>query len=141
MVKDGATVSLEYTLTLDDGTVADTSSGRGPLVYLHGTGQILPALEESIAGLGVGEEKSVKLTAEQGYGPVQDELFQTVPADQIPEDAREVGTPLVARDAQGQERPLRVHALRDETEEIVLDLNHPLAGQALSFDVKVVAIE
>lgn len=139
VVKDGATVGIEYTLKLDDGSVADTSEGGEPLVYEQGSGQILPALEENLAGLAVGEEKHVTLPPEQGYGPVREELYQAVPIEQVPEDAREVGTPLMARDAQGHERPLRVHEVRDD--EIVLDLNHPLAGQTLVFDVKVVSID
>lgn len=139
VVKDGATVGIEYTLKLDDGSVADTSKGGDPLVYEQGSGQILPALEQSLAGLAVGEEKQVTLSPEQGYGPIREELYQAVAIDEVPEGAREVGTPLMARDSQGQERPLRVHEVREE--EIVLDLNHPLAGETLVFDVKVVSVD
>lgn len=141
VVQDGVRVGIEYTLKLDDGSVADTSEGREPLVYEQGAGQILPALEKELAGLSVGDEKTVELTAEQGYGPVRDELYQTVESDQIPEDARTVGTALMAQDAEGNQRPVRVHEVRAESDEIVLDLNHPLAGQDLLFEVKVVSIE
>lgn len=139
MVENGAKVGIEYTLKLGDGSIADSSEGREPLVYEQGSGQILPALEKSLAGLAVGQEKHVTLSPEEGYGPIHEELYQAVPIDQIPEDARQVGTPLMARDAQGHERPLRVHEVRDD--EIVLDLNHPLAGKTLVFDVKVVSID
>lgn len=139
VIKDGVKVGIEYTLKLEDGQVADTSEGREPLVYQQGAGQILPALEESLAGLAVGDEKQVSLSPEEGYGPVREELYQTVELDQVPESAREVGTPLVAQDAQGNQQRLRVHEVRDE--EIVLDLNHPLAGESLVFDVKVVSID
>jgi len=141
VVKEGSKVGLEYTLKLEDGSVADSSEGGPPLVYQQGAGQILPALEESLAGLAVGDEKQVSLTAEQGYGPVRKELYRTVATEQIPEDARVVGTPLMAQDPDGNQQRLRVHEVRQETDEIVLDLNHPLAGKDLVFDVKVVSID
>jgi FKBP-type peptidyl-prolyl cis-trans isomerase 2 len=139
VIQEGSKVTLEYTLKLGDGQVVDTSEGREPFVYQHGAGQILPALEEELAGLSAGTEKELTLAPEQGYGPVNDELFQAVPADQIPEAARHEGAQLVSRDQQGNERPLRVHEVREE--EIVLDLNHPLAGESLHFDVKVVSVD
>jgi FKBP-type peptidyl-prolyl cis-trans isomerase SlyD len=139
VIQDGSTVTIEYTLKLGDGQVVETSEGRQPLVYEHGAGQILPALEQELAGLAVGSEKEMTLTPEQGFGPVDDDLLQTVAVDQIPETARHEGAQLVSRDAQGNERPLRVREVRDDG--IVLDLNHPLAGQNLHFDVKVVSID
>jgi peptidylprolyl isomerase len=141
VVKDGSTVGLEYTLKLDDGSVADTSEGRAPLVYQQGAGQILPALEQSLAGLSIGDEKQVSLAPEEGYGPVREDLYRTVTTEQIPEDARVVGTSLVAQDEQGNQQRLRVHEVREEEDEIVLDLNHPLAGQTLLFELKVVSID
>lgn len=139
MIQDGSKVTIEYTLKLGDGQVVDTSEGREPLVYQHGAGQILPALEDELAGLSEGSEKELTLTPEQGYGPVNDDLVQTVDVEQIPEPARHEGAQLVSRDAQGNERPLSVREVREDG--IVLDLNHPLAGESLHFDVKVVAIE
>jgi FKBP-type peptidyl-prolyl cis-trans isomerase SlyD len=141
VVKDGSKVGLEYTLKLQDGSVADTSDGGAPLVYQHGAGQMLPALEKSLAGLSVGDESKVTLSPEEGYGPIREDLYQTVPAEEIPADARVVGTQLVAQDQQGNKRRLRVHEVREETDEIVLDLNHPLAGRTLLFEVKVVSID
>lgn len=139
VVHDGSKVTIEYTLKLGDGQVVDTSEGRAPFVYQQGAGQILPALEAQLEGMSVGSEKELTLTPEEGYGPVNDKLYQPVPVDQIPEGARHVGAQLVSRDPQGHERPLRVHEVREDV--IVLDLNHPLAGESLHFDVKVVSIE
>jgi FKBP-type peptidyl-prolyl cis-trans isomerase 2 len=139
VIQDGSKVTIEYKLKLDDGELVDTSDGAEPFVYQHGEGQILPALEEQLTGMAAGDEKQVTLSAEQGYGPVNDELYQEVPADQIPEGAREKGAQLVSRDQEGNERPLRVHEVREEV--IVLDLNHPLAGQTIHFEVKVAAID
>jgi FKBP-type peptidyl-prolyl cis-trans isomerase 2 len=139
VIEEGKTVSIEYTLKLDDGTTVDTNVGQDPLSYTQGGGQILPALEEALTGLAVGDTKEVSLTAEQGYGPVNPEAFQEVSLDTIPEDARQVGATLIATAPNGQQQPIRVHELKDDT--IVLDLNHPLAGEALNFDLKILAIE
>ena len=92
VIENGSTVSVEYTLKLDDGTTVDSNVGEEALSYTQGGSQILPALEEALLGLAVGDSKEVKLTAEQGYGSVNPEAFQEVPLDQIPEDARTVGT-------------------------------------------------
>lgn len=139
VISNGNRVSIEYSLKLADGTVADTNVGGDALTYEQGASQILPALEKELLGMQVGETKQVSLSATDGYGEVDPSLFHTVPASQVPEDAREVGTQLLARSSTGEQRPVRVHEVRDE--EIVLDLNHPLAGQDLDFDVKVLAIE
>lgn len=139
MIKDGASVSIEYTLKLDDGSVADSNVGQEPLAYEQGKRQILPALEDELVGLAVGDQKNVTLSPEQGYGPVNPEAYQEVPLEVIPEDAREVGTQLVSTDGAGNRRVVRVHEVREEA--VVLDLNHPLAGQTLHFDIRVIGIE
>jgi len=139
VVKDGSQVSIEYTLKLDDGSIADTSEGREPLRYEQGAGQILPGLEESLSELAVGDEREITLTPENGYGLVQDDLYQTVEIERIPEDARKAGTLLMAQDDQGNQQPLRVHEVREDV--VVIDMNHPLAGKTLHFAVKVVSID
>jgi FKBP-type peptidyl-prolyl cis-trans isomerase 2 len=139
VIEVGRLVSIEYTLTLDDGSTADTNVGEEPLVYTQGGGEILDALEEALAGLDVDDEKQVRIVAEQGYGPVDPDAFDQVPLEEIPADARQVGTLLVAEDAEGNERSVRVHEVRADG--VVLDMNHPLAGQALNFAVRIVAIE
>ena len=139
MIENGRSVSVEYTLKLDDGTTVDTNVGEEPLTYQHGNNEILPALEEALLGQTVGDSKQVKLTAEQGYGQVNPEAYQEVPLEEIPEEARTVGMMLVATTEDGQQQPIRVHELKEES--VILDFNHPLAGEALNFDVKIVAIE
>ena len=139
VVQDGKTISLEYTLKLDDGSVVDSNVGEQPLTYEQGSQQILPALEAQIAGMKVDESKQVKLEPEQGYGEVNPELFQEVETSVIPEEARQKGAQLISEDQAGNRRPLRVHEVKGD--KIVLDLNHPLAGETLHFDVKVVAVE
>ncbi len=139
VIEDGSKVSIEYTLKLEDGTTADTNVGGEALTYEQGGSQILPALETELMGLTVGDTKIVKLSAEQAYGQVDPNAVQEVELDQVPEEARKEGTILVAHDQGGNRRPVRVQEVRDE--KIVLDFNHPLAGQALAFDVKIVGIE
>ncbi|NGP52313.1 FKBP-type peptidyl-prolyl cis-trans isomerase [Thioalkalivibrio sp. XN8] len=139
VIKDGSTVSIEYTLKLDDGSTADTNVGAEPLTYVQGEQQILPALEAQLAGMTVDETRQVTLTAEEGYGPVREEGYQEVPLAMIPEDARNVGARLVGQNQQGQPIHAQVKELKDET--VVLDLNHPLAGEQLHFDVKVLEIK
>lgn len=138
MIESGKNVSIEYTLTLDDGTVVDSNVGDEPLVYEAGGGQILPALDAALVGLAEGDTKSVELPAEQGYGEVDEKLKFEVPLEQLPEDARKIGTPLVAQGEDGRELRVRVDQIKDEA--AVLDYNHPLAGESLSFSVRVVAV-
>lgn len=139
MIEDGSSVGIEYSLTLEDGTAVDSNVGGNPLTFTQGTGEILPALEEALLGAKVGDSKQIQLTAEQGYGPVNPEAFQEVPMDKLPEDARTPGIMLMAAGPDGQEHPVRVHEVKEET--IILDFNHPLAGQTLNFDIQILSIQ
>jgi len=139
VIEEGRTVSIEYTLTLDDGSTADTNVGGEPLVFEQGRQQILPALELELAGLSVDDTVEVTLPPDKGYGEVDPELFREVEPSMVPEQAREEGTQLVAEDQQGNKQLIQVREVRDES--IVLDFNHPLAGETLHFAVKVVSVE
>jgi FKBP-type peptidyl-prolyl cis-trans isomerase 2 len=139
MIEEGSRVAIEYTLSLDDGTEVDGNVGDDPLVYQHGEGQILPALESALEGMGIDDVKKVTLAPEQGYGEWTPEATQEVSLQVIPENLREVGKLLAIQDGQGNRLPAKVHELSDET--ALLDLNHPLAGQKLHFEVRVVQID
>ncbi len=139
VVENGNKVSIEYTLKLGDGKTADTNVGGEPLVYEQGSSQILPALEKQLLGLKVNDSKKVELTPEQGYGVRNPDAVQKVPKKLIPEGAREVGAQLVAQGQDGSQQLVRVADVGEE--EVTLDLNHPLAGETLHFDVKVLSIE
>jgi len=139
MITDGQKVAIEYTLTLDDGTVVDTNVGAEPLVYEQGGGQILPALERRLAELGAEDRTEVTLGPEEGYGPVHAQAIQEVELERVPEQFREVGTMLAAVGPDGTQVPVKVREVRPET--IVLDFNHPLAGQALNFEVRILGVE
>jgi FKBP-type peptidyl-prolyl cis-trans isomerase SlyD len=139
VIEAGRRVSVEYTLTVEGGEVADSNVGEAPLVYTQGGGEILPALEQALEGMAAGDSKQVELSVEDGYGTVRDELYETVEASAIPEEARRVGAELVAEAPDGRSRPVRVHEVNGD--QIVIDMNHPLAGNALSFSIKVLKVE
>ena len=138
-VASGKKISIEYTLKLDGGTQADSNIGEPPLVYEHGANQILPALEQALAGLAVNDTKHLTISPKDGYGEVDPKNVKQVDLAEIPEAARKVDAVLFGVDADGNQVPVRVQKV--EAEKVTLDLNHPLAGRTLSFDVKILKIE
>jgi FKBP-type peptidyl-prolyl cis-trans isomerase SlyD len=138
-IEDGRRVSVEYTLRLEDESVVESNVGKKPLQYTHGAHEIIPGLEQALGGLAVGDAQQVTVAPEDAYGPVDPQAFHEIDKGRVPEGAHKVGAQLVARDQEGHERHLRVHEVRDNT--VVIDVNHPLAGKTLVFDVKVLAIE
>lgn len=139
VIADGRRVSIEFTLTLDDGTQAQSNVGGEPLVYRQGNNELLPALESALAGLSVDARKTVTLTPLQGYGNYDENMVLEVDRAQIPEQSQVVDAMLVATDPSGTRRPVRVREVRGDT--VVLDFNHPLAGRSLTFDVHVLDIQ
>jgi len=138
-VASGKKISIEYTLELDDGSEAESNVGGEPLVYEQGANQIPPALENALAGLAVNDTKKVTLSPKEGYGEIDPKAVREVPLEEIPEAARKVDAVLIGVDAEGNQRPVRVQKV--EADKATLDLNHPLAGRTLTFDVKVLKIE
>ena len=138
-ISDGKTISLEYTLTLEDKKVLDTNVGGDPLNFKQGSHQIIPGLESALEGMKVGESKQVTVAPEQGYGPINPKAVQEVPIEKIPEEARKIGAQLQGRDAQGRTVNSRVTEVKEQV--VVLDFNHPLAGKTLLFDVKILDIQ
>jgi FKBP-type peptidyl-prolyl cis-trans isomerase SlyD len=139
VVKDGSVVSLQYSLSEEDGKLIESNKGKDPLKYTHGSKQIVPGLEKELAGMKVGGEKRVKVKPEDAYGVVNSKAFQEVPKEQIPANGMKVGATLAAKGPQGQEIPVRIHEIKEKT--VVLDLNHPMAGKTLLFDVKILDIQ
>jgi FKBP-type peptidyl-prolyl cis-trans isomerase SlyD len=139
LVTTGRKISLEYTLWDDSGDMLDTNVGGEPLTYVHGQQQILPKLEEALEGLQVGASKKVALRAEDAYGDVDEGAIIEVPLDRVPEEARTVGTRLRGESPDGRVVTPIVVELREGT--ALLDFNHPLAGLALRFEVKVLGVE
>lgn len=139
VIEAGSTVGIEYTLTLEDGTKADSNVGGEVLRVQQGSGQIIPGLDKELIGMSVGESKQVTVGPDQAYGEVDPAGFNEVPVSELPEDGRKPGAVLMTRDAQGNTRRLRVHKVEGET--ATLDFNHPLAGKTLTFDVTIREIQ
>ena len=137
--KDGDKVKVHYTGKLDDGTVFDSSDGRDPLEFTIGEGQIIPGFETGVQGMEPGEAKTVKIPADQAYGPHREEGVLVVNRTELPPDMNpEVGEELEVRYQEGQATVVRVTDAAEET--VTLDANHPLAGKDLTFDIELVEI-
>ena len=139
VVMDGAVISLQYTLSGEDGETIESNKGQKPLKYTQGAKQIIPGLEKAVAGMKVGEEKRVEVKPEDGYGPVNDKAFHEFPKEKIPAESLKVGAVLIATGPRGQSIPARVHQIKEKT--VVVDMNHPMAGKTLVFDVKILDIQ
>ena len=139
VVKKGAAVSLEYTLSDEKGKVIESNKGEQPLYYVHGRNEIVPGLEKALDGMAVGGVKHVTVKPEDGYGPIDPVAFREVPKENVPREALKVGTELVASNGQGESMPARVYEIKDKT--VVIDMNHPMAGKTLVFDIKVLDVK
>ncbi|WP_340818637.1 peptidylprolyl isomerase [Methanolobus sp. WCC4] len=137
-IEDGDTITIDYTGTLDDGTVFDSSEKHDePLVFTVGAGQVIPGFDEAVKGMEVGEEKTFRIEAADAYGEVNPDMTQTVPRSMLQSDCEiSAGMVIMVGTADGQQMPARIAEVTDET--IVLDMNHPLAGKALTFSIKIV---
>lgn len=139
MIQHGKKVSLEYTVFLEDGTQIDTNIGEDPLVFVLGSHQVFPALENELMGLKVGDSKKISLKPEEAYGKIMPDAFRELELESIPQQFRFVGAVIGIQDPSGGVFPIRVHDIKEE--KIILDFNHPLAGKALQFEVKVLGID
>ena len=132
-------VSIHYSLSLDGGEQIDGSQGSEPLEYLHGHGNIVPGLEEELTGHKVGDKLTVAVPPEKGYGVPDPEGVQELPRSTFPDDLDlQPGVMLRAEDGEGQPLHLRVVEIGDD--KVKVDMNHPLAGHNLNFQVEVVAV-
>ena len=132
-------VLIHYTLTDDSGEELDTSSGREPLAYLHGKGNIIPGLESALMGKKAGEKLNVQVEPAEGYGERDVQLVQDVPRQAF-ENVGEVnpGMQFQAQTPQGQTRVVTVTQVADDV--VTVDANHPLAGARLTFDVEIAEV-
>jgi FKBP-type peptidyl-prolyl cis-trans isomerase SlyD len=130
-------VSIHYTLRDDAGEVLDSSDGREPLTYLHGSGNIVPGLEKALDGKQVGDEVKVKVAPADGYGERDDANVRNVPRRRLPEGKIEPGMRLRLQTEHG---PIVVAVTAVQGDYVTIDGNHPLAGMTLNFEVKVVEV-
>jgi FKBP-type peptidyl-prolyl cis-trans isomerase 2 len=142
-IKTGDKIKVDYTGSLEDGTVFDTSEGKQPLEFEVGSGQIIKGFDEAVIGMEKDQEKVVNLASEQAYGEPNPQLVQKVPKEQMPKppEGQELqpGMTLAVGLPNGQQMPARITEVSDK--DVTLDLNHPLAGKKLTFKIKVVDIQ
>tara|TARA_Y100000590_G_scaffold155443_1_gene178711 strand:- start:2281 stop:2865 length:585 start_codon:yes stop_codon:yes gene_type:complete len=132
-VVNGDNVSVHYTGTLDSGEQFDSSSGRDPLTFTLGTGQVIEGFNNAVIGLVVGGKVQVRLTPEEAYGEIMEALMVEVSKEALPEGIT-VGQQLVSQNG------ARGLVIKDDGEKVTIDLNHPMAGKALNFSIELMSI-
>ncbi|MGD9282011.1 MAG: peptidylprolyl isomerase, partial [Desulfobacterales bacterium] len=138
-VENGQFVSVHYKGTLQNGEVFDTSEGRHPLEVEMGAGQVLSGFEEALLGMSLNEKKVFTLDPEDAFGQKDESRIHSFPRADIPSEVNpEVGQTVALSSPQGRQVPAMITEVDDE--KVVVDLNHPLAGQTLTFDIEVVGI-
>ena len=139
-IKKGNKVKIEYTGTFDDGIVFDASEKHGqPLEFEVGSGQVIKGFDDAVVGMKKGEEKKIAIPPAEAYGEVKAELNKKVPRKQLPQDQEpKVGMVLAVGLPNGQQFPARIVAVT--TEDVTINLNHPLAGKTLHFKIKVAEV-
>lgn len=133
-ISDGMKVTMEYSLTLPDKTVVDSTKGQPPFSYVHGGQQIIPGLEKALTGLKAGDKKRVSIPAADAYGLYDEKKKVTVPKKNVPPEAKP-GMRLRSQDG----REAKVLEIKGDS--VVIDTNHPLAGKDLTFDVNILKVE
>jgi FKBP-type peptidyl-prolyl cis-trans isomerase SlyD len=137
-IQDLAYVAIEYTLTVDSEEVVDQSQPGKPFGFIFGSGLVIPGLEKGLEGMEQGQSAKFSVEAEEGYGQARQELFREIPREQFPGDA-EI-EPNMIFEADGPHGPVRFRVKSVNDDVVVADLNHPLAGERLHFDVKVAEV-
>ena len=140
VVADDMVVQLDYTLTLSNGEIYDSSDETGHVEYIQGQGLIISGLEEALYGMAVGDEKDVVVPPDVGYGEYDPEAVQTLPRDVFPAEMElEPGMPIDLYDEDADEE-IEAFIAEVDDDGVVVDFNHPLAGETLNFHVKVVGL-
>jgi FKBP-type peptidyl-prolyl cis-trans isomerase SlyD len=138
-VEHGVIVQLEYSLQIEDELIESTEED-GPIEILQGYGEIIPGLEAALYGMTVGQEKDVTVDPEDGYGEFDSEAFEEVPLDIFPEDMDlSLGMPVELYD-EDEDETVEGFIAEIRTDTVIVDLNHPLAGETLNFHVKIVGL-
>mgnify|MGYP001619037040 CR=1 FL=1 len=136
-MNQGTKVKVNYTGSLNDGSVFDSSEGKEPLEFTIGENQVIPGFENGIKEMKLNEEKTIKINAKEAYGDRDERMVVSVPRDKFPPEI-EVGGTLVLKGPEGQRMPAKIKDIKEN--EVIIDLNHPLAGKDLNFKVNVVAV-
>lgn len=137
--KRGDTVHVHYTGRLEDGTVFDSSSGREPLQFTLGEGQVIPGFEQAVDGMSVGEKTEARIPPDRAYGDRSEQLVLNVERDRFPDSVTpQVGQRFTMTTQDGRQLPVTV--TEAEPDSVTIDANHPLAGKPLTFDLELVKI-
>ncbi len=135
----GHTVKVHYTGTLTDGSIFDSSKDAEPLTVTIGKGELIPGFEDALLGMAAGDSKSVNIAAQDAFGPHRPDLVQEINRDQFPPDMElEAGGAVLIRGPDDQPMRLLIRELGEDS--VTLDANHPLAGEDLTFALKLVEI-
>ncbi len=138
-IADNLVVSMHYKLSDDSGNLLDSSEGAEPLDYLHGAGNIIPGLEKALTGKVEGDSLQVKVDPDDAYGPISDELIQTVEKAAFKDvDAVEEGMTFQAETPEGSTQHIVIKKV--DGDQVTIDANHPLAGVTLNFDIDIVTV-
>jgi len=139
-MKNGQRIKLRYQLFTEDKIlVASNLDDALPQEFFIGRGQLMPALEDAIRTMKLGEKRSVFLTSEQAFGEPRTEFVKRTRLSKIPEKQRVIGNILDMEDAEGNICSARIHAI--EENDVILDFNHPLAGQGVFFELELLAFD
>lgn len=140
IAKENDKVKVHYKGKLVTGEVFDSSEGKDPIEFILGSGQVIPGFDKGVQGMKVNEQKTIEIPSSDAYGSVNPDLIQDIPKKNLPPDiAPEVGLKLVSKTPKGNEIPVVVTEVTDDT--IKIDANHPLAGKDLVFEVELINIE
>ena len=139
-IKKGDKIKVEYTGTLDDGTVFDSTKKHGePLEFEVGTGKLIAGFDNAVIGMEKGEKKKIRIEPKNGYGEHKKELMKTIPREQLPKNEElKAGMMIMLTLPSGIQLTANI-AEMDETN-VTLDMNHPLAGKNLNFEIKIIEI-
>ena len=139
-VKSGDTVKVHYHGKLTNGTTFDSSEGREPLEFEVGSGMVIAGFDAGVTGMAVGDKKTIEIPVDEAYGAKQDDLLMEFPKTNFPADmVPEPGMSLNMSNGSGQNFPVVIREVRAGS--VVLDANHPLAGEELTFDLELVEIK
>jgi len=137
--KEGDKVRVHYQGTLRTGETFDSSEGREPLEFTVGSGQVIKGFDEGVKGMSIGEKRTLEIDVQDAYGEKSQDLIIEFPKAQFPDDTTpEVGQQLMMSNGSGQSFPVTIQEVRDDS--VMLDANHPLAGQDLIFNIELVEI-
>lgn len=137
--QNGNLVHIHYTGTLDSGETFDSSVGREPLEFTLGSGQVIAGFDTAVLGMRIGEKKTVRIPALEAYGDYDDNLIMQVSRSELPDLNFEVGMELAMQQPSGRSIPVIVIDMAEDW--VAFDANHPLAGEALTFELELVAIQ